>query len=311
VVTQLTLPDRRVLGFDDVGDPDGTPLIYLHGTPDSRLARHPDDTLASRAGVRLLAVDRPGYGVSSPLPSRAGLAWGADDLGALPSGAGLGLIADDLAALLDHLGLDQATLLAWSGGALHGLAAAGAPRLAGRLSALHLVGGIVPRQAYDDPAVREAGTHRLWLFELAEDLAPEALADLADGLAPLQVPQPCDHALALEHQREQRSPADQAALAQVPGALSQMADALVEAVRNGLAGVRGDIEAKVRPDAVDLAAITVPVQFWYGTADTVIPPAFGEWYAKQLPHARLELVPDAGHYLPFTHWPDLLAALQP
>lgn len=46
--------------FDDVGDPDGAPVVYLHGGGDSRLSRHPDDSIASGLGVRLLAVDRCG-----------------------------------------------------------------------------------------------------------------------------------------------------------------------------------------------------------------------------------------------------------
>jgi pimeloyl-ACP methyl ester carboxylesterase len=46
--------------LDDVGDPHGTPVVYLHGGGDSRLSRHPDDTIAAGLGVRLLAVDRCG-----------------------------------------------------------------------------------------------------------------------------------------------------------------------------------------------------------------------------------------------------------
>ena len=46
--------------IDDVGDPDGLPVIYLHGGGDSRLSRHPDDTIAAALGIRLLAVDRCG-----------------------------------------------------------------------------------------------------------------------------------------------------------------------------------------------------------------------------------------------------------
>ena len=49
--------------IDDVGDPAGTPVLYLHGGGDSRLSRHPDDSIASALGVRLLAVDRCGPAV--------------------------------------------------------------------------------------------------------------------------------------------------------------------------------------------------------------------------------------------------------
>ena len=54
------LADGRQLCFDDVGDPAGRPVLYVHGTPDSRRARHPDDAVLPAAGVRLVAVDRPG-----------------------------------------------------------------------------------------------------------------------------------------------------------------------------------------------------------------------------------------------------------
>jgi pimeloyl-ACP methyl ester carboxylesterase len=54
---------RRPLIVDDVGAPDGTVVVYLHGGGDSRLSRHPDDSIAAELGVRLLAVDRCGPAV--------------------------------------------------------------------------------------------------------------------------------------------------------------------------------------------------------------------------------------------------------
>lgn len=281
----LTLPEGRTLGYDDVGDPGGAVVVYLHGTPDSRLARHPDDTLAARAGVRLLAVDRPGYGRSSPAASS---------------------FAEDLATLLDALGIDKATILAWSGGALAGFTATAAPRLAGRVTALHVVAGVVPREAYDDHAVRQAAPERLGMIELGDQLPA---GELANTVAPLLAPYPCDRTLAAQHQREQRSAEDQAALATVAGAVDQTADALVEGVRAGLGGVRADVEAQVRRGVVDLDGVRPPVKLTYGARDRVTPTAFGAWYAERIPQARLRVVGDAGHYLFFTHWDQLLRAM--
>lgn len=280
----LRLPAGRALAYDDVGDRGGAVVIYLHGTPDSRLARHPDDTLAARAGVRLLAVDRPGYGRSSP-------------------GASL---AEGLATLLDTLGIDEAAILAWSGGALAGFTAAAMPSLAGRVTALHVVAGIVPREAYDDAAVRDTAPDRLGTIQLGDQLP---VGELASTVAPLLAPYPCDRALAAEHQREQRFAEDQAALATVPGAIDRTADALVEGVRTGLAGVRADVEAQIQRGVVNLDGIRPPVELIYGARDRVTPPAFGGWYAERIPRARLRVVDDAGHYLCFTHWDDLLRAM--
>lgn len=280
-----------MLAVDDVGERGGAPVLYLHGTPDSRLSRHPDDGLAAAAGVRLLAVDRPGYGRSDLLPPGTGDAWPA-------------VLAAELGRLLDDRGVDRCGVLAWSGGALAGVAlAAGLPD---RVTALGIVGGVVPRQAYDDPAVRAAGAARLDVIELADAVPPR---QVGATVAPLVAPYPCDLALAAEHQAAQRDPADAAELATVPGGAERMAEGLVEAVRRGLAGVAADVEAQARPLAVDLAAVGCPVRLWYGERDTVTPPAFGAWYAAHLPGATLVVVPGAAHYLALAAWADLLGAV--
>lgn len=287
----VALDDDRVMTLDDTGDPEGVPVLYLHGTPDSRRARHPDDALAAAAGVRLLAVDRPGYGGTSP---RSWSATWPDH------------VAADLALVLDALGIERCAVLAWSGGALTGLAAAASPASRERVVALGIVAGLVPRQAYDDPAVRVAGTNRLGVIEMADVVPP---GELGVEVAPLLAPSPCDVALAAEHQAEHRTAADAAELATVPGGVERMAEALVEAVRPGLSGVAADVEAQARPLALDLAAVTCPVHLWYGGDDVVTPPEFGRWYEAQVPRASLSIVDGAGHYLAFTRWSEMLTAL--
>jgi pimeloyl-ACP methyl ester carboxylesterase len=239
--------------------------------------------------VRLLALDRPGYGGTSP-----GAHGTPED------------IVGDIAAVLDDRGIASAAVLAWSGGTLAGLAAAGAAELAGRVTDLHVVAGVVPAVAHEDLDVRRAMGRQSSLVDMADGLEPH---ELAEAVAPMLVPWPCDHALALEHQGEQRVASEQAALGAVPGALDRMADALVTAVAGGLAGVEADVVAQVAALPMALDDIAVPVRLWYGSADPITPPAFGEWYAGHLPHAAFHVITGAGHYLPFTHWPLLLGAL--
>ena len=74
---------------DDVGDPDGTPVVYLHGGGDSRLSRHPDDSIAARLGVRLLALDRCGPAVRG----RSLRSW-AEQAAAMLDADRFGLIGD-------------------------------------------------------------------------------------------------------------------------------------------------------------------------------------------------------------------------
>src|SRR5215212_10064165 len=101
----LTTPDGRALAYVERGAEDGTPVIVSHGTPGSRLARHPDPEIYERHGVRAVAYDRPGYGRSDPQPGRS--------------------VADataDVAAIADELGFDRFAVVGGSGGAPHALA---------------------------------------------------------------------------------------------------------------------------------------------------------------------------------------------
>ena len=63
----IQLEDGSALELHELGDPDGFPIVFHHGTPGS-------GTLYERwatPGVRLIAYDRAGYGGSTRKPGRA------------------------------------------------------------------------------------------------------------------------------------------------------------------------------------------------------------------------------------------------
>ena len=106
------------MNIDDVGDPAGTPVLYLHGGGDSRLSRHPDDSIAAGLGVRLLAVDRCGPAVR---------------------GRTLRSCAEDVVVALP---VERFSVIGWSAGGPHALAvAAVAPE---RVARVALVGSMPP-----------------------------------------------------------------------------------------------------------------------------------------------------------------------
>ena len=129
---------------------------------------------------------------------------------------------------------------------------------------------------------------------------------MGEIVAPMLAPFPCDRALALEHQEAHRDALGAAEVASVPRLAERMADALTEGVRRGLTGVATDVEWQNHAFPLDLSTITCPVRLWWGNADAVTPPAFARWYVSRLRTATLTLVPEAGHYLPMTHWAELL-----
>lgn len=76
----LTLPDGRRLAFDEHGDPKGQVVLYFHGTPGCRVEWEGQTTpgLAEKLGVRLIAIDRPGSGLSDFQPKRQIKDWPND-----------------------------------------------------------------------------------------------------------------------------------------------------------------------------------------------------------------------------------------
>jgi pimeloyl-ACP methyl ester carboxylesterase len=287
VLRRIELPDGRVLALDDLGDPEGLPVVYLHGTPDSRRARHPDDRLAADVGVRLLAVDRPGAGDSDPDPS------------ATPTSLG-----HDLAAVLDQLDVGSCALLGWSSG---GLAALGAATVLGeRVRALVLVAPMPPAEAYADPAVLEAlGPTRRPLVEMAAEVPAR---QVAAEVAPYLVPEGLTPALALEHVLEGAGPVGRVELAAVPGAAEALAAGLEASVAHGSAWLEQDLVQQLTP-GLDLGAVRGRVLLYHGGLDGTSPPAVGRWLADRLPGAVLEVLPEAGHHLLFAIWPGVLRGL--
>ena len=284
----LPLSDGRILGFDDVGDPAGAPVLYVHGTPDSRRARHPDDGLATAAGVRLVAVDRPGFGLSTPDPTGT-----------------VGSFADDAIALADHLGLEAWRPFAWSGGATYALAVGA--RHPGRVVRTAVAAGLVPFDAYGTPGILDdADGGRHLVAELGAELGPAGLAEMA---APMLVPYPCDLPLALEHVAEQLTPERRTALDAIPGAVAALAAGVADSVAQGMDGIVRDLELQVEAPDVDWTAHRPPVGLWYGSRDATAPPAFGEWWADALPDATLHVFPGEGHLIALTRWRAILDAL--
>ena len=93
----LTLTDGRQLGYTVEGT--GTPVIYFHGTASSRLEIFLLKHLTKTRKIRLIGIDRPGYGLST-----------------FKERTKLSDFAPDVNAIADHLNLDKFTILSWSGG---------------------------------------------------------------------------------------------------------------------------------------------------------------------------------------------------
>jgi pimeloyl-ACP methyl ester carboxylesterase len=127
---EIQLRDGRRLAYLDVGSPDGTPVLYCHGAPSSRVEINltvPAE-LATSLGARIIAPDRPGMGLSEFLPGRRIIDW-----------------PQDVIELMDALHIDTFCVLGSSAGSPYALVCGAT--LAARVPAVGIVGGLAPAGA--------------------------------------------------------------------------------------------------------------------------------------------------------------------
>ena len=286
----LALPDGRTLAYDDVGARAGATVVYLHGTPDSRRGR-PADEAAVGAGVRLLAVDRPGFGDSDLAP-----------------GATLASLGDDLARLLDEVEVEQAVVRRLVGRRPRGA------RCGHVGSSRATAGGVgTDRHAPAGGGLRRSRTCSApWETVVAPSPRSPARSrpsELAAEVAPYLVPSPIDGAIARAHVLELAGETGRAELAGVTGAVEALAAGLVASVQEGGQGLVDDIERQLER-GLDLTAVTCPVRTFHGSLDEISPPEVGTWLVAHLREAVLDLTPGAGHHLLFPRWRGILRALR-
>jgi pimeloyl-ACP methyl ester carboxylesterase len=272
----LRTPDGRTLAYATWGDPDGFPVVSLHGTPGCRFNRWPDEDVYTRNGVHMITHDRAGYGRSDRNRGRSV----ADE-------------AADVAALADELGLDRFGVIGGSGGGPHVLACAAL--LPDRVVRAACVVGVAP-----------FGSPGLERDEWISGMDPENVKEFDWALAGEDVLMPeleREHREAEERVAEDPSrlledfglsESDRAELAR-PEAMQIIRESTFEEAVNGVGGWVDDDLAFTRPWGFEVSAISVPVLIRYGLTDVLVPAAHGEWLAANVPGCIVEVETSAGH----------------
>lgn len=279
---QLSLADGRLLSYAEHGRADGVPLVYCHGFPGSRLEAELAAPLAEGLGVRLIAPDRPGFGLSSPLPGRRFCDWPAD-----------------LAQLLNGLQIENFSLLGVSGGVPYALAAA---TLMAKVQQVGLVCGLGPLEADCLRSMSPLGRCGLRLARHAPWLARGGYRLLARSI--------CRHSARFLGWMTAGVPqVDREVLAR-PEVRAAILTSFRESVRQGGAAGAEELLLYARPWELAPSACQVPVQLWHGELDATVPVAFGRRLAASLPHCQAHFLPDEGHYsLPLGQLEPILRAL--
>jgi pimeloyl-ACP methyl ester carboxylesterase len=277
--------------------------IFCHPAPGSGLF-DPVPALTSDRDVHVIAIDRPGYGSSDPLPEGewptiAGL---VDDISEFV------LHSEHIAQSLNLHDLDSLGVAGWSAGGRVALAlAARHPHLFTRVAT---VGTPAPNE--------EVG----WIPDefqgVSDQLATRPAADAIDRLSGMlasqngRVEDDADRASDWDVSGAMESlgigEADAAVLAQ-PGVRDRLEAMLRDAYRQGTVGVASDVLSyTARPWQIDYSAITARSLLLYGEHDP-IGREHAQWYSSQQANPQVEQVPGVGHLAIVPAWDRIIEHL--
>lgn len=257
------------------GDPEGKPVLALHGAPACRLMFAMADDPARRRGLKLIAPDRPGYAdtpadVQPTLQSRA--RW--------------------LAAFADAVGLQQFVVLGISGGCPYAVALSAL--LGTRVSGVALVSPMGPAADYSATEEAVASPMPFLQRRFFLHLGPRTW-----------LTQPCAALIAAIARRRPQAVlmrsmflagrADGVILRK-PHVRAGLAQMMAEAFRSSGLGGAWDLAIYGRPWGVDFGAITAPSVIWQGTADKIVPVEATRYLARQLPQCSYNELQGAGHF---------------
>ena len=278
---QIKLRDGRMLGYSEYGPSDGKPVFYFHGHPGARTEwpyfHGVNDTRELNA--RIIAVDRPGHGLSDFKAGREILDW-----------------PEDVLELASALGLERFAVLGYSGGGPY--AAACAFKIPERLTATAIVCGMGPAEA---PGIRDgiswiyAGKGsvmrkvQLWLTNMGLQKQPEKFMT--------------------QMNKEMKGP-DKALLLELPEMAKNTIDVFQEAFRSGFNGVHREAGLYTRPWGFRLQDITAEIHLWHGEQDYNVPASVGHYVADAIPNCHARFLESEGHLtLPNNHAREYLNVL--
>ncbi|KAL2840425.1 Alpha/Beta hydrolase protein [Aspergillus pseudoustus] len=287
----LSLDDGRILGFAEYGSPTGFPLLYFHGFPSSRLEASDIDANARRRSLRLIAPERPGFGLSTFKPNQRITEW-----------------PNDVLSLADHLRIPRFAVLGGSGGSAYALACALAlPHE--RLSAVGILAGTAP---WDGVYQHVSRLRRLLSWAaMSHPTALRILFSLYIGVARWDSrTSPARWLDAWEKRQASVEKGEQvfstrrileASIATEFGAFAQGSAATVQEARL----LSQDWGFRLEDVGYDR------IQIWHGEKDTNVPIEMVRSMAARLPHADLREYEGESHFTLSEHIDEILDELVP
>jgi len=277
----LRLNDGRRLQYAEYGDPNGKPVIHLHGVLGCRYERHPDDVSTKSLGVRLIVPDRPGYGLSEFVAGRGYLDF-----------------ADDLLQLIDHLDIEQCFIMGLSVGAIFG--SAFAYKTPQRLHKLAMISSTPPFRSFADLTGVPASFKLLIAFSKYLPSAARMITEMAitNGCKDpkkflANIPTCAADAASFQH----------------PFLQEHIQHCLLSGSKNQHHGFIHDVLLSADAWPFYPGDIQTKIDFWHGTEDRHSPINRIKPTIDSIANKRFYPIEGGGHYLIYDYWQNILRSL--
>ena len=259
-------------------------VLYLHGFPGSALEAAMLHAAAAEARVRVISVDRPGFGKS-----------GGSNL-CQSSIAQTGAL---IAGVMRDLQVTEYTIVAISGGAPYALATAlAAPESVKKLVIVSGLGDLTRAGATDGMIAQNKLI--LKIAKLAPFICLPALRMIAEGWAQKPHSMICMMAKML--------PGEDRHILLDPVFAAPFAASMQRGVLQGHSGGYAELRRLVRPWNLDLPALRCRIEIFHGDADGYVPLSHAQWLKEKVPHAKLTVFKDRGHFMAARMENEILAA---
>jgi pimeloyl-ACP methyl ester carboxylesterase len=281
----VAVGEDRQIGFAEFGDPQGRAVFWLHGTPGARRQIPTEARIyAKQHGIRLIGLDRPGTGSSSPHLYENIVAS-----------------ADDLRTIADILGIDKMAVIGLSGGGPYALASAAA--MPDRVVAAGILGGVAPFLGDEGitSGLMNLGKRAAPLLRLGGDPLRIGASLMVRAIRPF-----ANTALSLY---AAISPEGDRRLLTRPEFGAMFLDDLLNGSRKQLAAPFNDVVLFTRDWGFRLDEVKVPVRWWHGDSDHIVPFAHGQHAVALLPDAELIVLPGESHLGGLGRGEDVLSTL--
>jgi pimeloyl-ACP methyl ester carboxylesterase len=267
----VAVRDDRRLSFAEYGSTRGPAIIWMHGTPGAR-RQIPLEAraYAEQQGLRIVGIDRPGIGSSTPHLYPNVLDW-----------------THDLEIMLDTLGIDTLRLIGLSGGGPYVLAAGVA--MPDRVHGVGILGGVAPTTGDDavDGGLIQLAVRLAPLLSVARVPLGVALTGAIRLIRPVAGP-------VLDLYAAVQPPGDRNLLSR-PEFKAMFLDDLLNGSRFQTSAPLTDLVLFTRDWGFAAADVTVPVRWWHGDDDHIVPLAHGQHLVERLPDATLKVIAGESH----------------